>query len=170
MVKIKSTPFTLTAKLHYKQFANVKKYFPYFLNKAKKQHKGQLPDSVSLSKEYVEYLGAKDKYFAGVDLEAVSTRDEGFKQLYDHLRKKIGRHDEEKSATKAPLPVTPKGTTSKPASPGKNKAAKAEPPAHVRDQGQYRGHHEEKDVQRRHHIDSAHEESELEAGHHGEPS
>ena len=170
MPKFKNTPRTLTAKLHFKQLANVKKYLPYFLNKAKKQHKSQLPDSVTLAKEYIEYLSAKDKSFCGVDLEAVTTRDEGFKQLYDHLRKKIGRYDEEKSATAAPLPATSKGSPQKSSTPGKGKAAKAEPPAQVQDQGQYQGHHEEKEVQRRLHIDSAHEESEHEMGDHGEPS
>ena len=33
----------------------------------------------------------------------------GFKQLYDHLRKKIGRHDEEKPTPSGQLPHTPKG-------------------------------------------------------------
>jgi len=142
MPKFKNTPRTLSAKLSYKQLANVKKYFPYFLNKAKKHHKGRLPDSVSLSKEFVEYLSVKDKSFAGVDLEAVSTKDEGFRQLYDHLRKKIGRHDEEKPFTPGTLPADSKGSPHK-STPPKAKTAKAEPPAHVKAQGQYQGHHEE---------------------------
>ena len=132
MPKFKNTPFTLSAKLHYKQFAAVKKYFPHFLNKAKRQHKVQLPDSVTLSKEFVEYLATKDKFYTGVDIEALSTKDDGFKQIYDHLRKKISRFGDEKSATKAPMTNTPKDTTLKLFSPGKTKTAKGEPPAQVK--------------------------------------
>ena len=110
MVKYKTTPRTMGRKLEHKQLALVKKHFPAFLAKAKQHHKGKLPASIYLAKEYVDYLGAREKLFAGIDSESLTYKMAGFKQLYDHVRKRTHVQEEEKPPTPAaPMPPHSEG-------------------------------------------------------------
>ena len=171
MTKYKNTPRLLTGKLNTKQFSAVKSHASAFIKKAKKKYNGKLPASIDLSRDYVEYLADREPdYFGGVDAERLHYKQVGFKQLYDHLRKKIGRHDEEKPTPAGALANTPKGALPKPYTPEKAKTAKGEPPAQVQSHGNFEGHREEQEMPLRQAVDSFHEESDHEAGDQGEPS
>ena len=170
MVKFKNTPrkHTLANKLDHRTFGLVKNYLPAFLAKTKKEQRGQLPAGIDLAREYVEYLGEREKAFSGIDVEALTYKMTGFKQLYDHLRKRTNQHEEEKPATPIPLPKTPDAPRQKPPSPPRAKHTKEkEPPVAVTATGHYEGHQEEKDVPMRHNMDSYKEESDPDVGDQG---
>ena len=170
MVKYKTTPRTMGRKLEHKQLALVKKHFPAFLAKAKQHHKGKLPASIYLAKEYVDYLGAREKLFAGIDSESLTYKMAGFKQLYDHVRKRTHVQEEEKPPTPAaPMPTTSKVSETKSKSPEAIKLPKEpESPVAATPHGHhYHGHHEEKEMPLRHHIDSEQDESDPDAGDQG---
>ena len=171
MTKYKNTPRLLAGKLNTKQFSAVKSHASAFIKKAKKKYNGKLPASIDLSRDYVEYLADREPdYFGGVDAERLHYKQVGFKQLYDHLRKKIGRHDEEKPTPSGQLPHTPKGALPKTYTPEKTKTAKGEPAAQIQSHGNFEGHHEEQNVPHRQTVDSNHEESDHEPNDHLDPS
>ena len=169
MVKYKNTPRTMGRKLEHKQLALVKKHFQAFLAKAKQIHKGQLPASIYLAREYIDYLGARENLFAGIDSESLTYKMAGFKQVYDHVRKRTHDFEEEKSPTPTPvpLPLTPKENSPKPTASYKSKAKDQDASIATTTNGQYKGHQEEKEMPLRHHIDSDQEDSDPEAGDQG---
>ena len=85
------------------------------------------------------------------------------------MRKRMGRQDEEKAATSAPVSDVPRKTPAAPkqASPSKAKPAKEDPPASVQAQDNFEGHHEEKNMPLRKTMGSEKEDSEPEAGEQG---
>ena len=169
MVKFKNTEArTMGRKLQHKQLALVKKHFQAFISKAKQKHKGQLPASIYLAREYVDYLGARENLFAGIDSEGLTYKMAGFKQVYDHVRKRTHDPEEEKPPTPAAtLPLTPKDNSPKITTPYKSKTKDEEVPAAATANGPYKGHQEEKDMPLRHHLDSEQEESDPDAGDQG---
>ena len=48
---------------------------------------------------FMKYLAKKDKAFKGIDLHALRTSQPGSGQIYDYVRKHLGKHDEKPVTT-----------------------------------------------------------------------
>ena len=86
-----------------------------FLEKVKKDNKGNYPQTKTLLTDYVASLAKKSKKWKGIDKDALSTRYSGVYHIYELIRKKIkGGVDEKPAEVKAtPSRANPKNTPAK---------------------------------------------------------
>ena len=102
--------------------------------------------SLEILRDFIDHLGFHDGQFRNIAPDAVKTTHQGTAQIYDYLRKHLGKHDERR----VPTPVSK--TKPKP-TPPKIKSAENKEDDQIKDQppvavtaNEIPGHHEEKDV------------------------
>ena len=95
MAKQKHTPpHFLQKKLSDSTFKLVKRHTAAFLAKAKADHRGTYPATMTLLYAFVSFLGKKDAKFKGIKRDTLTSTYEGVYQVYNHTRKIVEKVDE----------------------------------------------------------------------------
>ena len=111
-----TTPAFLKRKLDLKTMALVREQFPHWV-KSSQDQLGEKPRmSPEILRDYIDHLGFHDSQFRNIASEAVKTTHAGTGQIYDYLRKHLGKHDERSvppPSGKTKAKATPTGVTAK---------------------------------------------------------
>ena len=110
----RSPPKFLQAKLRSQKMDLVRRSFHPWLKTTQDQHGAQPPMSMELLHDFVDHMGFKDKDFRDISADALKTTHAGTMQIYDYMRKRIGKLDEKQMATptsKTRAKTTPPGVT-----------------------------------------------------------
>ena len=151
MTKSRAKPNKLFhSKLDEVTMALVRNAWPNWIQRTSVEQGEPQQMSMDLLQDFVQHLKSRSSKFRGVNLYELKSSQPGTGQLYDYMRKRVGKHDQQRSVTPAKLKTAPtKAKTPEIATPQK-KIAKDnqitdEPPVRVGAQP-IPGHHEERNV------------------------
>ena len=100
MVKsIPNTPSFLLDRLGPKRIALVREQYPKWLPSAMSKFGKDLTGNMEHAHHFMKHLAKKDKAFKGIKLGALWTTQIGSGQIYDYVRKHLGKHDEKPVTT-----------------------------------------------------------------------
>ena len=109
-----NTPEFLKRRLDRKIMSLVREQYPDWV-KSSESHLGEKPRmSLEILRDFIDHLGFHEGQFRNIAAEAVKTTHTGTAQIYDYLRKHLGKHDER-------IVVTPASKTKPKATPPKTK-------------------------------------------------
>ncbi|MAJ97173.1 MAG: hypothetical protein CMI56_00975 [Parcubacteria group bacterium] len=97
----RSTGSFLHKKLRPEKAKLVREQFPVYYKVAVDEAGGELDFSLELLYDFVAHLGTEDKAFRNLPAEVLVTTNEGFRQIYEHVRKRVGKVDEKVVATRS---------------------------------------------------------------------
>ena len=89
----------LESKLSDAKYDLVRREFPDWLEGIKASD-GEVEMGVDLLKDYADHLGYKDPDFRGVPESMLSTTYAGSRQIYEYIRKRVGKLDEKQTPRK----------------------------------------------------------------------
>ena len=98
----------LEKKLSDKKLSLIHREFQVWHTAAKKKGKQPLEMSMDLCNNFIRHLGIKDKSFRRLPSRVLKTTNEGFRQIYEYVRKRVGHKVDEKPATPGRAEATPK--------------------------------------------------------------
>ena len=111
-----NTPEFLKKRLDRKIMGLVRDQFPDWV-KSSQEQLGEKPRmSPEILRDFIDHLGFHDGQFRNIAPEAVKTTHAGTGQIYDYLRKHLGKHDERSvppPSGKTKAKATPTGVTAK---------------------------------------------------------
>ena len=166
-MKIKQPPKFLTQKLDDKTFQFVKANVSKYLEQLRKANKGKACTALEILPDFFAWLGDRAPKFRHLVKAQLKTVHEGTYQVYNLLRKRLESIEEKQVDLTAPITVkaeTPKSRTPNKVEKPKEEEADA---VSITADGNYHGHHEEKDTRFRKQMASDQDESEPEAGEKG---
>jgi len=94
-------------KLSENTMAYIKQEFPDWLQDYKQRRGEPTAMSMGLIQDFVEHLMPKSSRFKDVNVFEMKCGQTGTSTLYDFIRKRLGKHQEEKPATPAKIKATP---------------------------------------------------------------
>ena len=89
-----SPPAFLKKKLDRKTMSFVRDQFSGWVKSTEDQLGEQPRMSMELLADFIDHMGFKDRHFQNIELAKLRTTDSGTFQIYDFMRKHLGRHDE----------------------------------------------------------------------------
>ena len=122
-----TTPAFLKKKLERQKFSLVREQFPRWV-KSSEDTPGEKPEmSMELLYDFIDHLGFHDAQFRNLKPEVIKTTHAGTNQIYDYIRKHLGRHDERKVST-------PGGKTKSKSTPPKTPPSKSKTDDQIKDE------------------------------------
>ena len=101
------------SKLDEGTMALIRNGLPTYLQQLADEQAEPQQMSIELLQEFVQFLKSKSQKFRGVNLYEMKTNQTGTAQLYDYMRKRINKTDQERPVT----PARVKAQTNKPKTP-----------------------------------------------------
>ena len=109
----RAPPTFLLRKLEDRKMKLVRGQFPVWLEQMKEELGHEPYMSMEVLGDFLDHLGFKDKQFRSIDVDTLKTTQKGTLQVYDYMRKRIGKLDE-KPATPVPVPQKTKAKATPP--------------------------------------------------------
>ena len=107
-----TTPEFLKRRLDRKLMGLVREQYPGWVKQSEDQLGEKPRMSLEILRDFIDHLGFHDGKFRNIAPDGVKTTHTGTAQIYDYLRKHLGKHDERRVPTPVsktkPKPTPPK--------------------------------------------------------------